>query len=142
MGIRQQWVSALVFGMSVSGCASDDGNSEFNDCAMGDLTGTWRAHYDEVNGNCGPIADETALFDPDADPGPGCIVNNSIISDDKCRADMDFSCPTTDDRGTQDWVMVMRHVGPGRLSGTATVQVNHPAVGTCRSTYNVTITQL
>lgn len=124
-------------------CGSSDGSGEEPyTCAIGELVGTWRWHYDETDGTCGQIPDETGIFDPNAEPAPGCTIASSSVSDDKCRSDTAFTCPTTDNLGDQSWVMVVHHSGAGLLTGTATVQINHSTLGTCRSTYDVTVTEL
>jgi len=110
-----------------------------HDCAIGSLTGTWRLTYAQTDGNCGPISAETVQA---GTPGsPSCSIASRQISPDKCRLDTSFTCPTTDNRGTQSWVAVLHQDSSTQLSGTGTVQVNHPA-GTCRSTYNLTMTKL
>jgi hypothetical protein len=126
----------------VTGCGSDNDKDEDFTCALGELTGTWRWHYDETDGNCGAIADETAIFQPGAAPPPGCQIDTQIVSSDKCRLDSAFTCPTADDMGVQGWTLVLHHVAADRLGGTGTAQLNHPTIGTCRSTYNITVTRL
>lgn len=124
--------------MSLS-CGSED---ERFDCALGELTGTWRAQYAETNGSCGPIENETWILDPGAELPSGCEVLHQAISDDRCRADMAWICPTVDNLGTQEWVTVLEHVRPTRIAGTGTVQLVHPSVGACRSTYAITLDAL
>lgn len=128
--------------LNVSACGSDD--DKFTDCHFGDgsLGGTWRTHYVETDGNCGPISDETSVLDTNTPPQPGCTQTTNTISSDKCRADLAWSCPTTDGNGTQSWVVVLTQTGPETIKGTGTVQLNHPTAGTCRSTYAMTLTKL
>ena len=104
------------------------------------LTGTWRWEYDETDGNCGPIADETVNL-ASGGGGEGCTYASVMTSSDQCRQDADFTCPTLDGEGTQHWVMVTHHTDDGRLEATATVQLDHPS-GSCRSTYDITIDEL
>lgn len=111
------------------------------ECAIGQLTGTWRAQYVETNGTCGPIADETFIAGV-PDPSGQCTVTTSQVSSDRCRIDIAFNCPTTDGQGTVAWVVVLRQTSQTQLSGTGTVQVNHAVLGTCRSTYDITVTRL
>ena len=116
-------------------CSSTEGSETFA-CSLGSLEGTWRIHYEETDGNCGEIADETVVqgaTDPGAD---SCTYAASTVSADKCRWDTDFTCPTTDQRGTQRWTGVMTQTGEEELSGSMTVQLKHP-MGTCRGTYRV-----
>jgi hypothetical protein len=128
----------LILAATVAVLASCGG--EDFECAIGELTGTWRFSYDEQNGNCGPIADETAVFDPGAPTG--CDENYSEVSADSCRLDLDFECPLADGQGSQQWVMVVEQTADDRLDGTATVQVSHPTIGTCRSTYDIVAQRL
>jgi hypothetical protein len=122
-------------------CGGDDDES-FRDCGLGQLRGTWRIRYTETDGNCGPISDETAVFDPDAPLPAGCTRQAQSVSADKCRMDLAWTCPTTDGAGKQAWVMVMLQRSHTRLEGTATVQLDHPSLGSCRSTYSLAITKL
>lgn len=47
----------LILAISVlAACSSAD--DVFTDCHIGELTGTWRTHYSETDGDCGPISDE------------------------------------------------------------------------------------
>jgi hypothetical protein len=137
-------VTALIMAVAsviTAGCGAAD-DEPFTDCAIGELTGTWRIHYDETDGNCGPMPDETGIFDPSSEMPAECSVQAKAISADKCRADLSWTCPTTDGKGTQKWVMVVRQRAATKLTGTATVQLDHSSLGSCRSSYAVTATQL
>lgn len=131
----------VALAVAVIGCSSaeSDKDSSFT-CAMGSLTGTWRTHYTETNGDCGPIPDETNVFNP-GKFDPACTVRTNKFSADKCRWDADWSCPTTDKQGTQAWVMVTRQTGSDKLESSATVTLSHPT-GVCRSTYTMSTTRL
>jgi hypothetical protein len=122
----------------LSGCGG--GSSSFQ-CSIGSLTGTWRLHYDQTNGTCGTIADETFIIGA-LGSGAGCTSQAQTISSDHCRLDTAFTCPTTDSLGTQAWVISLTQNSPTQLGGSGTVQVNHPTLGTCRSTYNLTVTKI
>ena len=129
----------LMIAMDREVCKRDD----FSDCNLGSITGTWRTHYDETNGNCGAIPDETNISTSTTMPSDSaCTVTTNVLSDDKCHLDRQFECPTTDGLGTQSWTSAITQTAAGRIEGSATVQLQHPSIGTCRSTYNVTITQL
>jgi hypothetical protein len=123
-------------------CGASDEEDSFTDCALGELTGTWRFRYAETDGNCGPLPDETAVFDPSAPLPAGCTRHSTAVAANKCRMDLAWECPTTDRAGTQAWVLVVHQKSHTKLEGTATVQVVHPTLGTCRSTYALTITKL
>jgi hypothetical protein len=110
-------------------------------CQIGSLTGTWRLVYSQVDGNCGPIPSETVQAGT-VGAASSCVIQNQTISPDHCRIDSTFTCPTTDGQGTQAWTTVFHQDSDTSLSGTGTVQVNHPTLGTCRSTYNLTMTKL
>jgi len=137
-GLRVIFVAAAA---ALVACSGED-DEAFTDCAIGELTGTWRTRYTETDGTCGPISDETTVFDPNSEPSPGCTVTANNISADKCRAEFAFTCPTTDNQGTQSWTQVIDQTGSGTLEGTATVQLNHPSIVGCRSTYDLTISRL
>lgn len=130
-------IGALV--VFLAGCGSAD--EEFTDCRIGELTGAWRMTYAETNGNCGAIADETAIFDPNSGPTPGCVVHSSSVSADKCEGQVDSECAFPDGDGSVRWVMVLDQISPAALSGTGTVQVSSSQL-TCRSTYNLDMTRL
>lgn len=136
---RTVWAVCVAF--SLVACGGSDDQGSFSDCGLGELTGTWRMHYEETDGNCGAVADETAVFDPGAPLAPGCVNHSQSVSDDRCRMDMSFECPTTDEQGSQAWVMVMRQIARDRLEGTGTLQLDHPDV-LCRSTYDLTVAKL
>jgi hypothetical protein len=117
----------------VLGCGSEEPFT----CALGELTGTWRAHYVETNGNCGSIPDATVMANSESD----CTVESQQVSADKCRKDSTVTCPTTDGLGTSSQVSVMTQVAADRIEGTTTVQIVH-LTGTCRSTYDLTVSRL
>jgi len=121
--------------VSTGACASEP--TEAFTCGIGELTGTWHVHYEQADGNCGDIADETVILGADGQAAGACTVYASEISPDKCRLDRDFTCPTVDGAGAQHWVGTLRQTGSDRLEGPFTVQLDHRTVGTCRSTYNV-----
>lgn len=131
-------VTLIMAIVGLAGCSSSThGDGNFT-CAFGELSGTWRVHYEETNGNCGAIADETVVLGTAPDPAAAsCTRAADVISQDKCRADEDFTCPTADNRGTQHWIGTLHHTATDRVSGSLTVQVNHPSIGLCRSTYDV-----
>lgn len=130
-------VAAIV--LVLTACASEA--PEPYTCALGNLTGTWRVSYAEQNGNCGPLADETAVLSAETGgSGGGCRFAANVISSDKCRADQDFTCPLTDASGSAHWVGVLRHVGRGSLRGSYSLQVAGRL--SCRSTYDVIYTEL
>jgi hypothetical protein len=133
---------AVMMACWLAGCGGDDNPAPFSDCHIGELSGTWRTHYAETNGNCGAIADETGIFNPNAPPPAGVTIDAKQISSDKCRGDLAFTIATTDGQGSQSWVMVIHQTSATELQGTATLQLNHPTLGNCRSTYDVTVTQL
>ena len=112
------------------------GCGEYDDCKLGELTGTWHVTYKHTNGNCGNVADETVSMEGGSKTPPKCTVHYSTISPDKCTLSRDSTCPTTDNKGTQRWTYVLHHVDEGRIEGTGTVQVKHQVIGVCRSTYN------
>lgn len=127
----------------VSACGSSDDEPPLV-CHLGELTGTWRTTYEERDGTCGPLPAETVSLSP-SDPGGGtggCKYATDAISADKCRYDFDYTCPTTDGKGTQRWTGVTRQVEEGKLTGDTSVQLVHPELGTCRSTYTVTLAKL
>lgn len=138
--MRRLLAATLFFGVAIAACGAED--DKFTDCHIGELTGTWRTHYTETDGNCGPISDETGIFDPNAPLPAGCTSQGSSVSANKCRGDIAVTCPTTDNNGTQAWVIVVTQTGPGSLKGTGTVQLNHATLGNCRSTYSMTLTKL
>lgn len=114
-------------------------------CSLGELTGTWRVTYDEKNGNCGPIPAETVASDAAKPPKPSedpCTRRLHRVSSDRCRFDFDFTCPTTDGAGAQRWVGVTKQTAEDRLESDVTVELDHPELGVCRSTYTATWTRL
>ncbi len=123
----------------VAACSSS--SQEHFTCAVGQLTGTWRLSYQETNGNCGAIADETVVLSPGAAQAAstGCTFAAQEVSADKCSMAVDFTCPTADNAGTQHWVGSMHQVAANRLEGSYTVQLQHPQLGLCRSTYDTTM---
>jgi hypothetical protein len=135
----------LVVAPAFAGCSGAD--EPFRDCTMDRLTGTWRASYRETNGTCGAIPDETvnlsaASSGSSSSSGDACRTLAYGISPNKCRVEQSFTCPTNDDRGTQSWTMVLQQTSPTSITGTATVQLSHATLGSCRSTYAMTWTRL
>jgi hypothetical protein len=127
----------------LSACSSEDDNSAKPAvCSIGELRGTWRISYTETDGTCGAVADETAVLDPNAEaPATGCEYHSMSVSDDKCRMDMDYTCPLAGGvHGSQRWTGSLHQTDAGRLAGSITAQVTSPA-GPCRSTYDVTWSQ-
>jgi hypothetical protein len=133
---------AVATATGVLGCSG--ANEPFTACNLDSLSGTWRISYRETNGNCGAIPDETVNMSA-AGSGSAtttCRSQSYSISSNKCRIDQSFTCATTDGSGTQAWTVVSQQGSASSVSGTATVQVTHPTLGTCRSTYAVTWTRL
>jgi hypothetical protein len=124
----------LCLTFSVSGCGSED---EFTACSLGENTGAWLESYRELEGNCGPLSSNVVIADA-PDP-PGCVYAYNSISDDKCEGSSDFTCPTSDGRGTQHVVVTARHIDTGLIKGTATIELDHPDWGYCKSTYQLTV---
>jgi hypothetical protein len=112
---------------------------QFEACAIGQLTGNWRFHYTQTQGNCGAIADQTGT-NPGAAPGDGCNVESSAISKDKCSVTQRFTCNLKDNLGTQAWVLTLRQVATDRIQGSGSLQINYPT-GVCRSAYAIEISQ-
>lgn len=117
-------------------CSSDD--EPFKDCALGELTGTWRVTYDETNGSCGRLSDETVVLKP-GEASSACKYDSQAISADKCRIDLDFTCPLAP-QGSQRWIGALRHVAADRIEGSMTLQGTDGRL-VCRSTYDVTWTR-
>lgn len=138
----------LCFAMIAASVAcgnSDDGSDDGAGfaCGIGELSGTWRISYKEVDGDCGPIPAETVNLSSSGSGGGGaCKTAVQDISSDKCRLDFDYTCPTTDGKGTQRWSGVTKQTAEDRLEADSTAQLQHPALGACRSTYKVTYTKL
>lgn len=122
----KSWLFVAVF---LTACGSDA-----FECSIGELDGTWRWSYQETNGNCGSIPDETVQFVPGGANQPG-------ISADQCELDVAITGETTDGLGTQAWSIHLEQADEETLDGSGTVQVNHPS-GTCRSTYNILVERL
>ena len=131
--------------LALGGCEILFPDDPFTDCQLGLLTGTWRVQYQEVNGNCGTIADDTIVFDPSAEPPATCTIHSETLSIDRCRLDNDFTCEDVDDFGTvtlsQRWTGVLEHVAANTLSGTTTIR-SEEFGSSCQSTYNVTYRRL
>jgi hypothetical protein len=125
---------------SNSGPAASSGGTSF--CALGTLTGTWRSHYTQTNGDCGGVDDETLMIGSSIADSAGCTYYASDLSPDRCRLSVDFSCPTTNDGVTQHWVITMSQVSATTIIATGTLRTTHPITGTCRSTYEIDIGRL
>jgi hypothetical protein len=137
----KQLLGALAGVLLAVACGGGDNEDEDFTCALGELAGTWRLHYVETDGTCGPIEDQSGIFNP-GEPAPGCTLDSRIISADKCRLDTAFTCPLADGLAFQGWTIVLTQVASGRLSGTGTAELNHPSAGSCRSTYDIMVTRL
>ena len=116
--------------------SSSTGSSGFSGpCHIGELSGTWRVHYTQTDGNCGALPDETVIMDA-APSNSKCTYAAKSISADKCRMDLDFTCPLPAGPGEQHWVGTLRQTGPGSMDGPWTGQGT--SLGqTCRSSYDV-----
>lgn len=129
----------LACGLAV-GCGSDVGD-DFT-CAFGELTGVWRFSYVETDGTCGPISDETAVFDPGADLEDGCVEHYAEVSANLCRIEFDIECAVTQN-GTIRQIGVWEHVAPEEIFGTITMTGDIPEDDFyCRSTYSVYVVKL
>lgn len=119
--------------------SSSDGDAPPAACKLGELDGTWRVTYAETDGTCGDIADETAVLSPGAaaDAQSQCTYNAQNVSADKCRIDLDFTCPFPNGVGSQRWTGSLRHVADAKIAGSMTVQATDGRQA-CRSTYDVT----
>jgi hypothetical protein len=135
----------LIFGLfsALAGCGDNSDDKSSLKCNINTLSGTWRVDYEERNGTCGPVPSETlTLTVSGLDEGTSpCEDHSRSVSNDLCRQDYDYTCPTTDKQGTQRWTGIIRQTAKDRLEGEATAQLSHPT-GNCRSTYTVTWTKL
>lgn len=114
----------------------------FKDCHFGELSGTWRIEYQDLQpaaGCDGEIPAQTGLLDEDS-LAPGCQIDRSTVSPDKCQLDMDARCPTIDGLGMQTWRLRIRHVAEGELNGTGALAINYPT-GACQDTYAIKATK-
>ena len=111
-------------------------------CALGELTGTWQIAYSETDGNCGKLATETVVFSPGAvaEAKATCKYDSQAVSADKCRIDLDYTCPLTTGSGSQRWTGAMHQTAAGTVTGSMTVQATAGGQA-CRSTYDVTWTR-
>lgn len=108
-------------------------------CKIGELDGTWRVTYAETDGNCGQLAAETVVLKPGAtsSSAAACQTAAQDISADKCRIDLDYTCPLATGSGSQHWAGAMHQTAETKLEGSLTVQANGSGLN-CRSTYDVT----
>lgn len=130
----------LLFASILLACSDDGGNSGDGSaftCSLGALSGTWRISYQETNGTCGNLPDETVNYDSPSAGNTNCKSSVSKLSDDKCRFDFEFACPTTDGKGTQQWSGVTKQTSATTTEADTTIQLSHPELGQCRSTYLV-----
>jgi hypothetical protein len=128
----------------VGGCtleATEEPES-FKDCHFGELSGSWRIEYEDLQpgaGCDGDIPAQTGLLDEDS-LGPGCQIDRSNVSPDKCQLDIQARCPTSDGLGTQSWIVRIRHVAVDQLQGTGQLAINYPS-GACQDTYAIKATK-
>ena len=135
----------LVGMLLVCGCSGDDGGSKTPTGPCGKPNGTYRMHYTEQSGDCGPVADNLTTYGtasgststtssctgtqtPSAD---GCSITSSNVT---CQTDSGFIVVT----GKMTWT-------PGEATGSATMDteiLNPSKVRICRSLYGVTYTKL
>jgi hypothetical protein len=138
-GLRTLGIFALI--ASPLGCSSFD--DTFTDCNLGTVTGTWRIHYAETSGNCGPLADETVMYNGNVTPTSAeCGAFSSTSSPDQCRMRGTSECPTADELGVQKWNWGLTQTAADQIEGSGTVQVSGTTDGDCESTYDVTITKM
>lgn len=143
VGVSGRFAAASAVLVSLAaGCSSSPEQEPFT-CAIGSLTGTWLVKYSETNGSCGPFDDETIVMESaGSDPlNKECTFAANRIATDKCSMEQDFTCPTRDREGTGRWIGITRQRGAGRLEGTMTLQIQHPRLGACRSTYAIVWTK-
>ncbi len=136
-----RYVFFVLFAVVMTACA-EEGPAPFAACTIGELTGTWRIRYVKTQGSCGDLNDETVVMS--AEPpklAAACTYAANNIGADKCTLEQDFTCPTLDNQGTQRWVGSYRQTAAGQLTGSVTLQADHPAIGMCRATYDVTWAQ-
>lgn len=129
----------VTFLLALAACSSSsEGEAPPFTCALGELRGTWQLTYVEKDGTCGPVAAETTVLTGESTAPSACQQDALIISEDKCRMDLDFTCPTNN--GSQTWTGVTRHVAEGRMESTMTASVRVGGAS-CRSTYDITWTR-
>lgn len=110
----------IVMMIGLLALASCGGGSDFT-CSVGSLTGTWRFKYQETNGTCGALQDETIILGTTTAPS-GCTTSADLVSADHCRLDTSFTCPiiSATVTGTQTWTETFSQVSAGELSGSGT----------------------
>jgi hypothetical protein len=111
----------MAIGLLTACSSSTDGDHR---CAIGELRGTWKVTYDEKNGTCGEVADETVVLSEAASQQAqsSCVYRAQEVSADKCRLDLDFTCPLATGAGSQTWVGALRHTAEDTISGEMTAQ--------------------
>lgn len=142
LGSMEKIGAAVVVGMMLVACSSEsDDAAPAVTCSIGELRGTWRVSYVETDGNCGQIPDEMAVFSENSQGAPSsCQVDVFDVAADKCRVDMNFTCPLNGVSGSQQWAGVLKQTADDKIEGTMTAQVDG-ATADCRSTYAVTWTR-
>lgn len=121
--------------LTLSACGSD--SEPFENCTLGELTGAWRISYSEDDGTCGPLADETIVFDGSG--GEGCEVLSFEVSEDQCEGALHTFC-TDGSTFEQDNVLVLTQTGEDTIEGTFAVMYADSSFS-CRSTYDVDMRQ-
>lgn len=135
--------------MFVAGCSLSSGGGEGPDaepdavaitddapaCALGSLSGIWRARYQVLDGDCGPKQDELVMPTGTLFVEDGCAVAESIVASDACAQHVDFTCPV--DGGD------MRAVGDFTQIDATHVEwfavLTYP---TCAGTYGARLTKI
>lgn len=129
----------------VVACSSSSSDAEpFTDCAIGELTGTWRVHYTRQDGDCPPkIPDETVVIDSPANKQAAskCTFHANNVAADKCSMEQDFTCPAANGPGSLRWTGKTTQTSAGSMRGTMSLTIMIPE-GTCRSTYTIDWTKL
>lgn len=137
--------AALLFGCgSTASSTGAPPAPPFTACEIGQLGGAWLVSYTEVDGNCGPVPDETVVA-PSGAPmkvgggvdagGPQCTIAAQTISADKCEIDDDFTCTLLGGTaGTQHWSGALHQTSAVDIVGRVSLQLLEP-MAACRSTY-------
>lgn len=120
---------------------------EPEDCSDIQPSGTYKIHYEELEGDCDlDIPDSLISLDSlELEPGVGCDIISANESDDECRSDFDIVCTSSTDnvRLRQTGFFEIKDDQGDKIEGDITFLARRLDNGSfiCSSTYRVALTK-
>jgi hypothetical protein len=111
------------------------------DCEPGDRVGMYLLEYEEISGDCGPMASSVVRLGED--DVPGCSVLAESWSKDQCTYESSVACEVDGASFKMTASTTQQDSDGSEITGTATAEIRDSSTGDliCFGTYDVSYTR-